>query len=222
MKVDQNIARAIKQYLAANNTTQKVLSKQIGVAESTMVQWFKPGRGISASKWAQLYPLIKRYLPKDRIYISSAGEEEYSSLNTAKKNVFNFPVMVPLLKPAELARYTPIISIEQFAQTENLPRAAYQPKVPGVGGIFCYELDVPSIGVPQGAKLFASSEAKPTNNSIVLATTLSGEIILGVFHTSGNEFELDAGDRRITGNLVEVWRKFASLFPVVCYEVICY
>ena len=222
MKVDQHIVRALNQYLAANHTTQKVLSKQLNVSESTMVQWQKVGRGITFNNWSKLYPLIKRYLPKDRIYISSTGEEEYSSMADAKKQGFYVPIAVPVMKPLNLLRYNAIVSLEQFARSESLNRTEYNPKIAGIGGIFCYELDKAGLGIPVGARLFVSSEAKPRNGSIVLCTTFSGEIVLGVFHTTGDTFELDAGERKFTGNLVETMRKFSGIFPVISYEVICY
>ena len=222
MKVDQHIVRALNQYLAANHTTQKELSKQLNISESTMVQWQKVGRGINFANWEKLYPLIKRYLPKDRIYVSGTGDEEYSSMADAKKQGFYVPIAVPIMKPLNLLRYNAIVAIEQFARSENLSRTEYNPKIAGIGGIFAYELDKPGLGIPVGARIFASSEAKPRNNSIVLCTTVSGEIVLGVFHTTGDTFELDMGDRKFSGNLVEIWRKFSGIFPVISYEVICY
>lgn len=222
MIVDAHIVRALNQYLAANKMTQKSLSRQLNVGEATMVQWMKPGRGIAYKNWANLYPLIKRYLPKDRIYISATGDEEYSSMSEGKKQAFFVPYVVPVMKPLNLLRYNAIISVEQFAQKENLARVEYKPKIAGIGGIFAYDLDKAALGIPVGARLFVSSEAKPRENSIVLCTTISGEIVVGVFRTSGDTFEVDSGERKFTGNLVEIYRKFGGIFPVISYEVICY
>ena len=222
MKVDQYIIRAINQYIAANRTTQKYFARQRGVSEATMVKWRKSGNGISDANWSALYSRIKDYLPKDRLYISSTGDEEYSSLNEGKKNMYYIPVLIPSLKSADLIKYNPVVSVEQFAQSENITRIEYRPKVIGIGGMFSYELETASAGVPPGARLFVSSEAKPRNNSLVLAVTNGKEIVLGIFKTTGRMFELDSGEKKLTGHLDDIRRLFTGFFPVISYEVICF
>jgi hypothetical protein len=220
MKIDQNIIRAISQYIAANKTTQKAISKQLGISEATMVKWHTVGCGITDANWTKLYALIKRYLPKDRIYISSSGQEEYSSLTDGR--IYDEPALIPVLTSGDLAKYNAVVSIEQFAQTKKLARIEYRPKVPGIGGMFEYVLETASAGVPQGARLFVSSEAKPRNGSLVLAVTGAGEVMLGVYNSTGREFELDSGANNTSGSIEDIRRLFAGFFPVITYEVICY
>lgn len=222
MKVDSFIVRAINQYITANKTTQKELASQLEVSEATMVKWRKQGNGIGDGNWQKLYMLIKQYLPKDRLYISSSGEEEYSSLNDGRKSMYYVPVLIPHLKPSDLIKYNSVVSIEQFAQTETIARIEYRPKVPGIGGMFCFDLVNASAGVPSGARLFVSSEAKPRNGSLVLASTNTAEIILGFFRATGRVFELDTGERKETGRIEDIRRLFTGFFPVIAYEVICY
>ena len=80
MRVDQHIITAIDQYLQANRLTQKEFARRLGVCEATVVKWHRAGNGVSNVHWRIIYPLIKRYLPQNRIFITNAGEEEYSSL----------------------------------------------------------------------------------------------------------------------------------------------
>lgn len=221
MKVDQHIVRAINQYLAANRTTQKELCAHLEISESSMVKWKKHGGGIADNNWSKLYVLIKRYLPKDRIYISSAGVEEYSSLNEGRPQS-DHAVCVPLLNSSDLLKYNPIVGIEQYAQTEKLRRIEYKPKVKGISGMFCYKLETASEGIPEDASLFVSSEAKPRNDGLVLAVTSEGEILLGYFRTTGGAFEFSAGGKNRAGKLDEIRQIFAGIYPVISYEVVCY
>jgi len=222
MKVDENIARAISQYIAASGTTQKAFASKLGVSEATMVKWRKPGNGVAEARWKTLFPLIRPYLPKSRLYVSGAGEVEYSSMLGGRRGRFREPSLIPFLQTSDLIKYNPVVSIEQFAQTEKLARIEYRPKVPGIGGMFGFDLVNASAGVPGGARLFVSSEAKPKNGSLVLAATNTAEIVLGHYSAAGRMFELDAGERRETGRIEDIRRLFTGFFPVIAYEVICY
>lgn len=222
MKVDENIARAISEYITSSRTTQKAFAAKMGVSEATMVKWRKPGNGVAEARWKKLFPLIRPYLPKTRLYVSSAGEVEYSSMLGGRRGRFREPALIPLLKQSDLLKYDSVVNIEQFAQAEKLSRIEYRAKVPGIGGMFCFDLENASAGVPGGARLFVSSEAKPKNGSLVLAATNTAEIVLGVYSAAGRMFELDAGERRETGRIEDIRRLFTGFFPVIAYEVICY
>lgn len=223
MRVDQHIIHAIDQYLSANRITQKEFARRLGVSEATIVKWRRQGNGISGPRWRAIYPIIKRYLPPSRIYITNAGEEEYSSLNDDKGfDPKTLPSRIPILNTEKLKKYNPIVSIEQFAQTEKLDRVDYRPKVAGVGGMFCYDLEFASNGVPTGARLFISSEVKPKNGSLVLAVAANGVVTLGTYSATGTVFELVVDGKKMPGKLDDIRRLFTGFFPVISYEVICF
>ena len=223
MRVDQNIITAIDQYLQANRITQKEFARRLGVCEATVVKWHRAGNGISNVHWRTIYPIIKRYLPQNRIFITNAGNEEYSSLTGEHEIDPKFqPLFVPLLNTDKLKKYNPIVGIEQFAQSENLDRVAYRPKVAGVGGIFRYDLETASNGVPAGAWLYVSSEAKPKNGSLVLAVASNGVVTLGTYSATGTVFELIVDGKKMSGKLASIRTLFTGFFPVVSYEVICF
>ena len=231
MKVDINIVNAIDQYLAANNIPQRDFAKRLGVSEATMVKWRRQGNGITGMRWATLYKFIKQYLPQDRIFISSNGEEHYSSLNDGRGGSPYFepkfvPAMVPLFSTGNIEQYNGmemVQSVEQFACQQQLPRVEYRPKVSGCGGIFAYDLPKAAAGIPQGARLYISSEAKPKNGGITLAvSSADGRVALGIYTVTGNTFTFATQPQSITGKLQDARTVFSVLLPVIMYEVICY
>lgn len=222
MRVDKNIADAISKYIAERKITQKILAAELGVSETAMVKWHMPGCGITDKNWEKLFVRIRKYLPQERIYVTGGGRPEYSSLTEKKKNLFDVLVHIPELKAGDLIRYTPVVGIEQFAREENLGCVEYCPKVAGVGGLFCHVLKTASAGVPKNARLFASSEAKPKNGRPVLAVTAGKEIVFGMYRATGRTFELNTGEKKLTGKLEDIRTMFTGFFPVISYEVVCY
>ena len=219
MNVDENISKALTQYIAASGTTQKEFACQLGFCEATIVKWRRPGNGISDANWKTLYGYIKPFLPKNRLYVSGSGEEEYSSLNEKRNAVL---VQIPVLKTDDLVKYNSVVGIEQFARSARLPRVDFTPKVAGVGGMFCYDLETASNGVPVGARLYVSSEAKPKNGSLILAVATNGVVTLGTFSATGTVFELIVDGKKMSGRLDSIRTLFSGFFPVISYEVICF
>lgn len=188
MKVDIGIATAIDAYLADNGMTAKELAEKIGVTAASVVLWRRPGRGITGKWWSRLFPLLMPYLPKSRIYIGSDGEEHYAS--SEEKSVKSYSkfdsgsavVNVPLLDEYALRSYVPMAeSIEQFAVHACLPRLQHLNRLAGCGGVFAYDLQESKCGIPQGAHLFASTEARPKNGCLVLGVRTGGDITLGKY-----------------------------------------
>ena len=222
MKVDSHIIRAINQYVAANNTTRRDFAAQLGVSETAMVKWNKEGKGIADENWERMFPLIKRYLPKDRFYITNSGKEEYSSLTECRKPLYA-TVFIPLLSTADLLRYDSVVNVERFARDEGLTRVEYKPRVANVGGMFAYDLQQAFIGVPAGATLYVSSEVKPHSDALVLAATVNREVVLGMYSLgAGGTYVLNTGDRTFSGKIEDIRRIFTAFFPVIHYEVVCY
>lgn len=224
MKVDAYIVNAIDQYILANKLTQAAFAKQLGISEATMVKWRRQGNGITGRRWQTLYRYIKRYLPAERIYIAGNGEENYSSATegTGVRAYFDpkyVPQMVPVLVDENLRQYQQMLqSVEQFVAGREFPRVEYRPHCKATSGIFCYVLPHTEVGVPQGARLFVSSDEKPRSGFLVLAVTAKGKIMLANYTTSGNTFTL-AGRENITGKLAQAREMLTMLATVVMYEV---
>lgn len=224
MKVDAYIVNAIDQYILANKLTQAAFAKQLGISEATMVKWRRQGNGITGRRWQHLYRYIKRYLPAERIFIAGNGEEHYSSATegTGVRVYFEpkyIPQMVPVLVDEHLRQYQQMLqSVEQYVAGRDFPRVEYRPHSKATSGIFCYVLPQAEVGVPQGARLFVSSEEKPRSGGLVLAVTAAGKIMLANYTTSGNTFTL-AGRENITGKLAQAREMLTMLATVVMYEV---
>ena len=224
MKVDAYIVNAIDQYILANKLTQAAFAKQLGISEATMVKWRRQGNGITGRRWQQLYGYIKRYLPTERIFVAGNGEEHYSSATegTGVRAYFEpkyIPQMVPVLVDENLRDYQQMLqSVEQYVGGRAFPRVEYRPRGNAASGIFCYVLPQAAAGVPQGARLFISSEEKPHSGGLVLAVTAGGKIMLANYTTSGNTFTL-SGVETITGKLAQARQMLTMLATVVMYEV---
>lgn len=225
MKVDIGIATAIDAYLADNGMTAKELAEKIGVTAASVVLWRRPGRGITGKWWSRLFPLLMPYLPKNRIYIGSDGEEHYAS--SEEKSVKSYSkfdsgsavVNVPLLDEYALRSYVPMAeSIEQFAVHACLPRLQHLNRLAGCGGVFAYDLQESKCGIPQGAHLFASTEARPKNGCLVLGVRTGGDITLGKYFLEDGKVTY-GGVSFPVGRIRELFTLFA---PVLRYEVTCF
>lgn len=223
MKVDINIINAIDQYIATNHINQKAFAKLCGVSETTLVKWRRQGSGITPIRWARLFQLIRQYLPASRIFISASGEEKYSSLleGSGRNDYFEpkfVPAMIPVLQPKDLVKYNAFVqNIEQFAFERDLPRIEFRPRVQCAGGIFCYKLEESQAGIPGGAFLYASSEAKPRQGQLIIAVTADKKIIVGRYSIRRERFTIG----EMNGNVDSIRTQFLGLFPIIVYEVIC-
>ncbi len=119
--------------------------------------------------------------------------------------------------PANICKCYFYNAVEQYVAGRDYKRAEYRARGPEAG-VFCYMLSSATIGIPQGAQLFVSGEAKPTNGGLVLAVTTSGEIILATYTATGNTFTL-TGSQNITGQLSKAQELFTMLAPVIEYTV---
>ena len=223
MKVDAHISHAIDTYIAEHNTTQKEFAKVCGVSETTLVKWRRQGSGITSIRWKRLFELIRPYLPTSRIYIASSGEEAYSSLNegAGRHDYFEpkfIPAMIPVLDEKALLKYNSFVqSIEQFAFELNLPRIEFRPRVQSAGGLFCFKLEETQGGIPAGAFLYPSTEAKPRQNQLAIAITADKKVVVGKYTSSKDRFEIGP----VHGRLDSIRTQLNGLFPITVYEVVC-
>ena len=227
MKVDINIVNAIDQYLAANNIPQRDFAKRLGVSEATMVKWRRQGNGITGMRWATLYKFIKQYLPQDRIFIASNGEERYSSLNDGRGGSPYFepkfiPAMIPKFSKENIVQWSAVNTlqtVEQFACQKQLPRVEYRHKSMCHGEVFAYDLTASAEGIPQGATLYILREP-PRDGDIALAVlTEDSRVVLGIYTVTGNTFTFSMQPKSITGSLRDGKNIFSLLLPIIKYEV---
>lgn len=229
MRVDENIAKAIEQYLIETNSTARELCKIVGISEPAMIKWRRPGKGIMPRNWMLLFPLIKKYLPKDRIYLDENGEEQYSSTleGTGGNPYFHpkfIPQMVPVFTLEQLSKFnTMIMTVEQYAVQLKSPRIEYRPREKGFGyGVFAFNVSFESSIIPKGALLFSSSEVRPKNNSIVLFADNTGKVKIGRYSIIADKFSIVSDDGKIGGAIEKIREKISFIFPVLYYEVVTF
>jgi len=77
MKNDKNIQRAIEICLDTKGYTAITLGEAVGVSDATIIRWKNnTSDEIRAKNWIKLFPLIKKYLPPERIQKTLTGNEE--------------------------------------------------------------------------------------------------------------------------------------------------
>jgi hypothetical protein len=230
MRVDANIATAITNYLTENNLSAAELCKKLGVSEPAFVKWRRPGKGITQRYWDELFPLIKTFLPPERIYIDGTGKEQYSSMldGTGGNPYFTpkyIPQMVPVFSVQEMKEYPHIVqSIEQYAININAQRIEYRPRKQGCGsGVFAMNVDFENSVIPVGALLFASAEVRPVNGCVIMFSDSSGEISIGRYTQTADKYSIEYGnDSTVCGLLSEIRAKISWIFPVLYYEVVTF
>lgn len=230
MRVDSNISTAITQYLKEANMAARDFAAELGVSEPAMVKWRRPGNGISHSCWMEIFPKIKKFLPKDRIYVNEAGEECYSSLleGTGGSPYFTpkyMPQMVPVLKISELNSFQYIVqSIEQYAIYNNAERIEYRPRKKNCGsGVFAAYVDFSNSIIPEGALLFASTEVRPKEDSTILFLKRDGKVDLGKLQLAGDRYYISTSNgETICDEVNKIHDKINWIFPVLYYEVVTY
>lgn len=230
MKVDEHIAKAISDYLAEKRMLARDLCEAFSVSEGTLSNWRRVGRGINDENWGPLFSIIKPYLPASRIYIDSAGAEQYQSAfvvpDNQKSSVKinrNFAVQtVPKFTIQQISKFNFLLdSIEQLAQNEQAPRIDYHTKTPGCGiGIFAIKTKSET-AVPAGAVVFASTDLKPRDGGIVLYLSLEGRVDIARFSVKGVFFEL-SGKEKIFGETEKILDHVKWIFPIVHYYVVTY
>ena len=196
MKVDSEISRAVERYLHENELTYEEFSRRMGVSPASITKWRKVGNGITSIKWAALFPLIKKYLPEDRIFIDDSGKEQYSSATEHQSSyVFEpkyLPQMVPIFQLDSLKGFDNTLeSVIQFAKKNSSGLSEYRPKHSNISGVFAVDIDDNSLApvIPAKTRIFACTSEKPHNNGLVIANPASADVaIIGRYSRNGSQF----------------------------------
>lgn len=229
MRVDDNISMAIDKYIRENRTTAKDLCKKLDISEPAFVKWRRPGKGILPRNWIVLFPLIKKYLPKERIFIDENGNEQYSSTleGTGCNSYFQpkyIPQLVPCVSTEQLLNFPNMVqTIEQYACGLGIERIEYRPRTQGCGaGVFAFDVDVENPFVPNGALLFSSTEVRPKNGSLVICLDTNNELRFGKYQIVADKYSIDFSTERVVGLVTKIHEKIKWIFPVLYYEVVTF
>ena len=229
MIVDSNIANAIDRYLKDNNKTARELCKMVGISEPAIIKWRRPGKGILQRHWLVLYPYIKNYLPRERIFLDENGEEQYSSALEGTSGTRPYfkpkyvPQMVPEFTQEQFENFNYVVdSVEQYASRIQTPFVEYSPKTPSGSGVFSIKSENLGI-IPDGATIFVSSQLRPKNNSIVFFSEVgSNEIKIGQYKVVADKYSIVFGNEKIGGSINKIREKISFMFPVLYYEVVTF
>lgn len=238
IKVDSHIAEAISKFINEQGMTQSRLAEKLGVTNASLTKWRRVGNGITSQKWLKLFPLIEKYLPKERFYTDDAGKRQYSStVETASGYYFESkytPMMVPLANPEQLEKLnTKIESVTQFGQRMSLPTVECRPKFRGQTEILAVSIEGNEYSpiLPAGTTLFICTTLLPQNEGLVVAKPTSGKsVFVGRFiwakegrgKPSVRLISVNGHDTLMTLAEDKVDESLSWIFPVVHYEVITY
>lgn len=235
MKVDSNIVSAIETYLSENHVGYLAFSQRLGVSPAAITKWRKVGSGITQTRWKELFPLIRKYLPKDRIYLDDAGKEQYSS-NSAKQSAYFFepkyiPMMVPAVTLEQLSEYSDVLeSVTQFGARVKAPMLEYRPKHANKSGVLAVKINTNDMApiLPKGTTLFVCTGERPSDAGLVVAMPVGGKPIIGRYTRDGERFSIqEIGTQKpsgkgISGKIKDARSTITWAFPVLYYEVITF
>ena len=232
MQIDSNIVKAIEKYLNENELMAMDLAASLGVSPATMTKWRKVGNGITDQKWDALFPLIKKYLPAERIYIDTAGVEQYSSA-VQKESAYSFdpkyvPAMIPLFSTDDLAEYDNMLeSAMQFGKRTQAKQIEYRAKHPNKQGVFALRLDNDDFApvMPSGSTIFACTSETPVTGSVIVFKNAAGLVTIGRYQQKQSNFRittLDSRSQLVQGKISEARSIITWAFPVLFYEVVTF
>ena len=232
MKIDSYIVRAIEKYIAENGISYEEFAKQQGVSCASITKWRKVGNGISEQMWEKIFPLLKKYLPKDRFFINDAQKEQYSSATHHQSAYFFEPKYVPLMVPVfsmeQIATYDDTLeSVTQFGIRLNAKRAEYRPKHAEKSSVFAVALADNAMApvFPEKTTLFVCAGERPADAGLVLALPVGGKAILGTYTRHGGSFSIASPDGHgtsVEGKVADAKKLLNWIFPVLYYEVVTF
>ena len=233
MKIDSFIVTAQKEYIRDKKMLLQDYAAEMGISPCCVTKWSKVGNGITDAKWKKLFPKIKKYLPKERIYIDDAGKEQYSS---ATEHISDYifdpkyiPTMVYKIDLKYLSQFDNIIdSIAQFGERIGANTVEYRPKHANKNSIMAIGIDdnLHAPIFPLGTTLFVSTAGETIpNGCICVVKDINGEIFIGHHVRKKDQFAVTdamSGKPLLIGE-IENARKFIQwIFPVLYYEVVTF
>lgn len=232
IRVDTNIVNAIDEYLASVNGDYQGLARKIGVSPAAITKWRKVGNGITDAKWKLLFPVIRAFLPSERIYIDDSNSEQYSStLHGTSTYTFEpkyVPTMIPNIEIDALAEYDNMLeSIVQFGERINVPNIEYRPKHSNVAGVFAVTLTNKECEpvLPKDAVLYVCTSETTRSNVISLVKTNDNKVFVARYQLMNGKFALlDVRNNKpiICEKITDARKIIQWIFPVLYYEVVTF
>ena len=231
MKIDSHIVHAIDQYVADNGISYEDFAKQQGVSNAAITKWRKVGNGMTPNRWARLFPILKKYLPQDRIFIDDAQKEQYSSA-AAHQSSYIFepkymPLMVPVFSMKQIATYDDTLeSVTQLGVRLKAKQAEYRPKHKEKSSVFAVKLtdDAMAPVFPAKTTLFVCAGERPADGGLALVLPVGKGAILGTYTRQGDKFSIVSPDGKpaIEGKVADAKKLLTWIFPVLYYEVVTF
>ena len=230
MKIDSHIVKAIEKYLSQSGTSYVDMAAKLGVTPAAVTKWKKVGSGVSPARWAIMFQLIKQYLPKDRIFIDDAGNEQYDS-NTEHVSSYVFkpkfiPLMVPVFSIDQISEYDDKLeSTNELGIRKKAKMAECYPSRPVNGTIIALELfgdNYYGAKINRRTIMFATTGEKPKDRGIAVVRPTSGMPIVGEYEKNGDVFTVRDMFRpgvEISGSVSNPSSVFMWIFPVLYYAV---
>ena len=234
MKVDSHIVKAIDLLIAEEKISFEELSKRLNVSNATITKWRKVGNGITKMRWETLFPMIRKFLPRDRIYLDDASREQYSSAASKQSSYYFEPKYIPLMVPtfslSQIASYDDTLeSITQLGERLKVGMTEYRPKHKDKSSIFAIRLDDDKLApvYPRRTTLFVCAGERPDASGLVVVLPVDQKTpIIGQYIRNGGEFSIKPADRNpkhaISGKVADAKKLITWIFPVLYYEVVTF
>ena len=233
MKIDSFIVTAQKEYIRDKKMLLQDYAAEMEISPCCVTKWSKVGNGITDAKWKKLFPKIKEYLPKDRIYIDDSGNERYvSATEHVSEYVFEpkyVPAMVPIIPFRQVVRFDNTLdSVMQFGQRIGADMVEYRPKHPNKSGVMAVKIEDCLFDpvLPLNTTLFIGTGGEMiVDGCLVIAKDVNNEVFIGKYSKRRDQFavtDLMSKKPLIVGE-IESPRKFIDwIFPVLYYEVVTF
>lgn len=231
MKIDSHIVRAIDKFITENGISYEEFARQQKVSCAAITKWRKVGNGITPARWERLFPLLKKYLPQDRIFIDDAQKEQYSSAAAHQSSyVFEpkyMPLMVPVFSMKQIAAYDDTLeSVTQLGVRLKAKKAEYRPKHKEKSSVFAVSLTDNALApvFPVKTTLFVCAGERPVDGGLALTLPVGDGAILGTYKRQGDTFSVIApdGTPAIEGKVADAKKLLTWIFPVLYYEVVTF
>lgn len=233
MKIDSHIVKAIDKFIEENGISYEDFARQQKVSCASITKWRKVGNGITATRWERLFPLLKKYLPQDRIFINDAQKEQYSSAAAKQSSYFFDPKYVPLMVPTfslkEIADYDDTLeSITQLGERLKAKLSEYRPKHKDKSSIFAIQITDNKLApvFPKRTTFFVCAGERPASSGLVLMLTADKIPVIGQYRRKGDEFSVTSADgereHSIRGKVADAKKMITWIFPVLYYEVVTF
>ena len=232
MRIDSHIVRAIDQMVKDRKISFEDFAREQGCSPAAITKWRKVGNGITSARWEKLFPLIKKYLPKDRIYIDDAQRERYSSATEHQSSYVFEPKYVPLMVPVftleQIAGYDDTLeSVTQYGIELKARLAEYRPKHKEKSSVFAVSLTDNALApvLPDKTTMFVCAGERPENGGLIVALLKgSDKPLVGRYARIADRFAVKSlnGEILADGIVADAKNTLTWIFPVLYYEVVTF